>query len=72
MQATTGDAELLTSAEARARIGVSRFTLEALIREGEIEAIKTGSAPNSHYRISEESLAAYIERHKVEPARSAS
>jgi excisionase family DNA binding protein len=63
--------KLLTSAEARSRIGVSRAKLEALIREGEIEAIKTGSAPNSHYRISEESLAAYIERHKV-PAVAAS
>jgi excisionase family DNA binding protein len=63
--------KLLTSAEARSRIGVSRAKLEALIHQGEIEAFKTGSAPNSHYRISEESLAAYIERHKV-PAAAAS
>lgn len=63
--------KLLTSAEARSRIGVSRAKLEALIREGEIEAIKTGSAPNSHYRISEEAIEAYIERHKV-PATAAS
>ena len=63
---------MLTSAEARERLGVSRFTLEALIRTGEIEAIKTGSAPNSHFRISEEAVAAYIERHKVIPAGAAS
>ena len=58
---------MLTSAEARARLRVSRFTLEALIRTGEIEAFKTGDAPNSHFRISEESVDAYLERHKVVP-----
>jgi excisionase family DNA binding protein len=63
---------LLTSAEARERLGISRFTLEALIRSGEIEAIKTGSAPNSHFRISEESIAAYIERRRVVPAGASS
>jgi excisionase family DNA binding protein len=59
---------LLTSAEARERIGISRAKLEALIREGEIEAIKTGSAPNSHYRIPEDAVTAYLESHKVVPA----
>lgn len=59
---------MLTSAEARERIGIGRAKLEALIREGEIEAIKTGTAPNSHYRIPEEAVDAYIERHKVVPA----
>ena len=63
---------MLTSAEARERIGISRAKLEALIHQGEIEAIKTGSAPNSHYRISEEALEAYIERQKVEPVATAS
>jgi excisionase family DNA binding protein len=59
---------LLTSAEARERIGVSREQLRRLILAGEIEAIKTGDAPNSHFRISEEAIAAYIESHKVVPA----
>lgn len=63
---------MLTSAEARDRIGISRPKLEALIRAGEIEAIKTGDAPNSHYRISEESVTAYIERHRVVPVGTAS
>lgn len=63
---------MLTSAEARGQLGISRAKLEALIREGEIEAIKTGGAPNSHYRISEDSIAAYIERHKVVPVAAAS
>lgn len=63
---------MLTSSEARKRLRVGRSKLEALIREGEIEAIKTGDAPNSHYRISEESVNAFIERHKVVPARAAS
>lgn len=56
---------MLTSAQARERLGISRAKLEALIHEGEIEAIKTGDAPNSHYRISEEAIAAYIERRRV-------
>lgn len=63
---------MLTSAEARERLGVSRAKLEALIREGEIVAIKTGSAPNSHYRISEEAVSAYIERHRVTPVGASS
>jgi excisionase family DNA binding protein len=64
---------LLTSAEARERIGVSRAKLEALIKEGELDgAIKTGSAPNSHYRIPEEAVEAYLERHRVTPASVAS
>lgn len=63
---------MLTSAEARERLRVSRFTLEALIRTGEIEAFKTGSAPNSHFRITEESVDAYLERHKIVPAAAAS
>lgn len=63
---------MLTSAEARKRIGISRPKLEALIRTGEIDAIKTGDAPNSHYRISEESVAAYIERRRVVPVTAGS
>lgn len=59
---------MLTSAEARERLRISRKKLEELIRDGEIEAIKTGSAPNSHFRIPEESVAAYIERRRVVPA----
>jgi excisionase family DNA binding protein len=72
MPATTGDAKLLTAAEARKRIGVSREQLRRLIMTGEIEAHKTGGARNSHYRISEEAVNAYIERRKVVPARAAS
>ena len=63
---------MLTSAQARERIGISRKELEELIHSGELEAIKTGDAPNSHFRISEESLAAYLERRKVVPAQAAS
>lgn len=59
--------KLLTSAQARERIGVSRERLRQLILSGELEAIKTGDAANSHYRISEDAIADYIERHKVVP-----
>lgn len=63
---------MLTSAEVRERLRIGRDKLRELIEAGELEAIKTGDARNSHYRISEESLGAYIERRKVTPARSAS
>lgn len=60
---------MLTSAEARERLRVSRPKLEALIRDGELDGtIKTGDAPNSHYRIPEEAVTAYLESHKVVPA----
>lgn len=72
MPATTGEAKLLTAAEARERIGVSREQLRRLIKDGEIEAHKTGSAVNSHYRIPEKSVEAYLERHRVVPAAAAS
>jgi excisionase family DNA binding protein len=60
---------LLTSAEARERLGISRPKLEALIKDGELDGtIKTGDAPNSHYRIPEEAVEAYLERHRITPA----
>jgi excisionase family DNA binding protein len=72
MPATTGDAKLLTAAEARERIGVSREQLRRLIKDGEIQAHKTGGAVNSHYRISEQAVADYLERHAAVPAKAAS
>lgn len=63
---------MLTSAEARERIGVSREQLRQLILRGELEAIKTGDAANSHYRIPEEAIAEYLERRKVRPTLAAS
>jgi excisionase family DNA binding protein len=64
---------MLTSAEACERIGVNRNLLARLIRDGELDgAIKTGDAPNSHYRIPEEAVAAYLERRRVVPVMAAS
>lgn len=59
---------MLTSAEVRERLGISRDKLRLLIASGELEAMKISNAPNSHYRISEEALADYMERHSS-PAR---
>lgn len=57
---------MLTSAQVRAELRIGRDKLRELIQGGEFEgAIRTGDAPNSPYRIPEESLAAYKERHKV-------
>jgi len=63
---------MLTSAEARKRLGVSRSKLQALIHDGEIEAIKIGPGRTSHLRISEEAIDAYLKRSKVQPAKAAS
>lgn len=58
---------MLTSTEVRQRLGIGREKLSKLIQSGELEAIKTGDAVNSPYRISEEALAAFIERRKYRP-----
>lgn len=47
----------------RLRIGKNRY--HELIKSGELAAIRTGTAPNSPYKVSEEALADYIERSKV-------
>ncbi len=58
----------LSAAEARERIGVSRETLRKLIKTGSLKAHKSGTARNSHYRISERAVADYIEQHTVRAA----
>lgn len=63
---------MLTSAQVRAELRIGRDKLRELIQGGELEAIQTGDAPNSPYRITEESLAAYLERRKVVPAAAVS
>lgn len=63
---------MLTATQVRQRLGVGRAKVSELIQTGELEAVKIGDAPNSPYRISEEALAAYIERRKVVPAAAAS
>jgi excisionase family DNA binding protein len=63
---------MLTSAQVRAELRIGRDKLRELIQAGELDAIKIGDEPNSPYRISEDSLAAYVERHKVEPAAAVS
>lgn len=63
---------MLKSAQVRAELGIGRDKLRELIHTGELDAIRTGDAPNSPYRITEESFAAYKERHRVVPAAAAS
>jgi excisionase family DNA binding protein len=55
---------------ARLRIGKNRF--HELVKTGELAAIRTGSAPNSPYKVTEEALAEYIERSAVKPVVRAS
>lgn len=63
---------MLTSAQVRAELSIGRDKLRELIQAGELDAIQTGDKHSSPYRISEASVAAYIERHKVEPVTAAS
>lgn len=57
---------MLTRAEACERLGIGREKLAELIKGGELEAIKTGDAPNSHYRIEERAVEDYLERRRRE------
>jgi excisionase family DNA binding protein len=63
---------MLKSAQVRADLRIGRDKLRELIQAGELEAIRTGDAPNSPYRITEESLAAYKDRHAVTPTAAVS
>ena len=58
---------MLTAAQVRERLGISDDTLRRLIRTGQIPAIKVGAGAFGHWRITEEDLAAYIERVRVKP-----
>lgn len=59
---------MLTAAEAAERLGVVPEQVRRLVRGGELVAHKTGSARNSHLRISERAIADYIERHSAPAA----
>lgn len=56
---------MLTRSEVCKRLRIGKNTYHELIKSGELQAIRTGTAPNSPYKVSEEALADYIERSKV-------
>ena len=56
----------LTVAEVAERLGVSRDTVKRMVKDGELSAVK-GAASNSWFRISEESFAAWVAAHTVQP-----
>ena len=58
---------MLTAGEVCERLGISQRTLFRLIRSGRLTASKTGPAKNSRIRVSEEDLADYMERAKIQP-----
>jgi excisionase family DNA binding protein len=59
----------LTFAEACERLRLSHETVRRLIKSGLLEAHKSGTARNSHYRISEQAIADYIQRQTAQAAR---
>ena len=52
----------LTATEVCERLRVSRDLLTALIKSGDLKASKIGPHFNSHYRIAEADLNAYMEK----------
>lgn len=66
---------MLTFSEVCERLRMSPKTLRKLIASGEIEASRVGEhgrGGGGQYRITEEAVAAYLERNKVVPSRAAS
>jgi len=63
---------MLKRSEVCRRLGIGKNEFVRLARTGELTAIRTGDAPNSPYKVSEEALAEYIERRKVRPEAAAS
>lgn len=55
----------LTRAEACQRLRISRETFRKLVKSGQITVHRTGSAVNSHFRVSEQAIAEYLERQEV-------
>ena len=53
--------------QVRRILGISKAKFLQMVNAGELEAIKVGS----HFRVSEESIRAYIERNRVTPGRTA-
>jgi excisionase family DNA binding protein len=58
---------MLTGAQVRERLAIGKTKFRDLIQTGELPAIKIGTAANAAYRISEEDLAAFIDRQTVKP-----
>jgi excisionase family DNA binding protein len=61
---------MLTRSVVCARLGIGKDEFLRLVRTGELRAIRTGKAPNSPYKVSEEALAEYIESVTVQPVAS--
>ena len=58
---------MLTRARVIERLGINKDTFARLCRTGELPAVRIGDAPNSPYRVTEEDLEEFIERHRVQP-----
>lgn len=58
----------LTTREACRELNISRWTLARLIRTRQIAAIK-GEGRNGHFKIDEQSLAAYVKSRMAEVSR---
>jgi excisionase family DNA binding protein len=58
---------MLTRRQVTQRLGIGKAEFLRLVNTGQLEAIRTGDAPNSPFRVSEEALAEFIERRKVQP-----
>ena len=58
----------LTGKQVRDVLGISKAMFHKLVKDGELTGIRLGDGPLAPYRISEESLQSYIDRHRHQPA----
>jgi excisionase family DNA binding protein len=63
--------EYLTVPEVAMMLGVSAPTIRRRVAEGELRHVKLGAGRNSAVRISRTDLAAWLDRHAVEPRSAA-
>ena len=62
---------MLTRRQVKARLGIGKAEFLRLVKTGELRAIRTSDAPNSPFRVFEESLDEYIERREFKPDKAA-
>lgn len=58
---------MLTRSQVCKELRIGKIKFLELVKSGELEAIRTGDAQNSPYKVTEEALADYLRRVKVRP-----
>lgn len=64
------DEKLLTIKQVAERLQLHPDTIKRMIRSGKLQAAKMGEAKNSHYRISELALTAFLAQSNGRPTQN--